>query len=293
MLCEKPYWVGAIPAPCASCFPCRINRRRLWAHRINLEREKHGDSCFVTLTYDEEHCPIDGALKPKHAQDWLKRLRKAVSPLKIRYFLAGEYGPDRFRPHYHAAVFGLDPLTAGALDGQGGVVNRTWSLGYSFVGELNEHSSMYIAGYVTKKMSAGRDSRLGDKQPEFSRMSLRPGIGAPAVPDIARVLDTDVGLRVIDSRGDVPHALEYGKTALPLGRYLRGILREAAGFGSRDTPLGAQKAYALQMRDLQKTLIQTAKNPSLPIGKLFLDKYKQKRDNLIYRTKAYAQKETL
>lgn len=85
--------------------PCRLNRRRLWTHRLLLEQLKHGDSCFLTLTYDEKHLPEGGSLVPKHAQDFLKRLRSKTN-LKLRYYLVGEYGEDTERPHYHVALFG-------------------------------------------------------------------------------------------------------------------------------------------------------------------------------------------
>jgi len=104
MRCKNPY----IPTgkgkayPCGQCLPCRINRRRIWAHRIMLEAGLYGDNAFITLTYDDEHDPT--SLEPKHAQTFLKRLRHNY-PKPIRYYLVGEYGESTDRPHYHAALF--------------------------------------------------------------------------------------------------------------------------------------------------------------------------------------------
>lgn len=293
MLCEKPYMVGVIPCPCQKCFPCRVNRRRIWAHRIDLEAQKHGDSSFVTLTYDDEHIPEGGSLVPKDTQDWLKRLRKVLAPQKIRYFLAGEYGPETFRPHYHAAIFGVDPLTLGGSDGQSGLVHQTWDRGFTYVGSLTPDSAMYVAGYCTKKMTQGGDKRGAGKFPEFSRMSLRPGIGAGACGDIARSLDTLPGLRSITQSGDVPGALQYGRSRiLPLGRYLKRVLREELGL-LKDTPVEAQKAYAEEMRKLYQDSFKDAENTSKSIGKIIVDMNLQKRRNLYARTAVYGQKETI
>lgn len=80
MLCKNPYMKGVLAFGCGQCNPCRINRRRLWTHRIMLESLKHGDSSFVTLTY--ETLPSDGSLVPKDLQNFMKYLRMRVSPKK-------------------------------------------------------------------------------------------------------------------------------------------------------------------------------------------------------------------
>ncbi|AXB22553.1 replication initiation protein [Lynx canadensis associated microvirus CLP 9413] len=46
-------------------------------------------------------------LAKRDFQLFMKRLRKAFPDQKIRYFAAGEYGSETFRPHYHAILFGL------------------------------------------------------------------------------------------------------------------------------------------------------------------------------------------
>lgn len=246
MACAKPFMLGAMACPCGRCTGCRVARRRVWAHRILLESFKHGDSCFCTLTYDDAHVPV-GLVKEDY-QRWLKRLRRAVFPRKIRYFLAGERGDISGRPHFHAAVFGLDRVSGGGVDGQGGVVQSSWcaersseSLGFTQVGELNDKSAYYLAGYVTKKISG-----ILPGVKEFSRMSLRPGIGAPAMGDVSAALGSDVGLDAISAEGDVPHSLRHGRRLLPLGRYLRGRLRVSLGFAGSSTPVEAQRMHALR-----------------------------------------------
>lgn len=207
---------------CGQCMPCRYNRRRLWTHRIVLEALKHERSSFVTLTYDAEHLPPGGTLVPRDVTLWLKRLRKELSPLSLRYFLVGEYGDESWRPHYHAALFGVSP-------GDSQVVLDSWGKGHVMCGDLNLFSAQYISGYVTKKMTSKTDGRLNGRYPEFTRMSLRPGIGASAIGDIKDSLVSEYGIKSMLENVGVPISLSHGGKAMPLGRYLRRKLSEELG----------------------------------------------------------------
>lgn len=236
LLCKKPFVQGIESYGCGQCQPCRINRRRLWTHRLLLEARLHEFSSFWTLTYDEDHFPADGSLRPKHTQDWLKRLRKHLGPTRpIRYYLVGEYGDETWRPHYHAALFGVSRFESDS-------VSCTWGLGFSYGGDLTPESAQYIAGYVTKKMTSHEDPRLGNRYPEFARMSLRPGIGAGATQHIADALNDTQGAAAIGRDGDVPASLLHGRSRLPLGRYLRRRLRGDLGF---DT-IGGQESQKVK-----------------------------------------------
>lgn len=207
-----------------------------------LEALTHEASCFVTLTYNEESLPPGGTLCPSDAQKFLKRLRKAIHPHKIRYYLVGEYGDRTFRPHYHLCLYGLSPD-----DYQ--IVADAWSIGgvpigHVVVGSLTFESAAYVAGYVTKKMTSRDDPRLGGREPEFARMSLNPGIGAHAMEDVAEILYTKHGSRELAELGDVPGVLRHGSKTFPLGRYLKRKLREKMGipeFGTSHPALLEQK----------------------------------------------------
>lgn len=72
-------------------------------------------------------------------------------------------------------------------------------------------------------MTDVEDKRLGGREPEFARMSLRPGIGADAALRVAECL------RLYEIAGDCPSALRIGSKILPVGRYLRERIRLAAG----------------------------------------------------------------
>lgn len=235
MICLNPYIAPGLKAyGCGQCMPCRVNKRRVWSHRILLEAHTHAANSFVTLTYSDENLPEDGSLVPSHVTLFLKRLRKSLGPQKVRYFAVGEYGDQTERPHYHLALFGVSPcnrvISAPDRDGYccpGCERLRTlWGLGITHVGELNSQSAGYIAGYVTKKLTKADDERLQGRHPEFARMSLRPGIGAGFLWDVA---DSFLRFDLEKSSADVPTALRHGARKFPLGRYLTRRLRTYVG----------------------------------------------------------------
>lgn len=241
MKCRNPFIKDGRAFGCGQCEMCRIDKSRLWTHRILLESAMHSDNCFVTLTYEDKYLPrvskedVRGTLVPKHLQDWLKRLRKAVEPAKLRYFGCGEYGDLSWRPHFHVVLFGYPQCVYGRSR-YGNVfkdccvncdlVRDTWGMGQVLVGDLSEASAQYVCQYVTKKMTAKDDRRLLGLHPEFARMSLKPGIGADAMHDVASTL---LQFNLEASQVDVPSTLRVGSRLFPLGRYLQRRLRKYVG----------------------------------------------------------------
>lgn len=223
-----------MPFGCGQCLPCRINRARQWTWRQYLESLCHDHSSFLTLSYANEHLPKNSSLDPRHLQLWLKRFRKRVLPVRIRYFAVGEYGEKNKRPHYHLSVFGVPPhafdiYKTHPFDPR--VVWLTsWPYGSAFLVDFNELTAQYVTGYVTKKLNKVDDDRLLPGQlPEFARMSRAPGIGKDAMRIIAASLSSSGSVDHVDS-GDVPATLRLGKRTIPLGRFLLKALREAVGF---------------------------------------------------------------
>lgn len=232
MLCKDPYTVGGMLYGCGQCTPCRHNRRRIWAHRISLEASQWAMNCFMTLTYDDKHLPEDGSLEPTHLTKFIKRLRHHYDDTPLRYFAVGEYGDESNRPHYHAVVFNLHTCQRGQSrytrkDDKCcqvcSAVKMIWGYGNVYLGTVTPSTAQYVAGYVVKKMTHREDLRLNGRHPEFARMSLKPGIGASAMVDVA----SDI-LSVRSVTSDIS-SLGYGKKSKPLGRYLTRKLRQYRG----------------------------------------------------------------
>lgn len=168
MTCTRPVTLyrTAIPmkVPCGKCTACRIAHSSEWAVRIIHELDSwKGDGLFVTLTYDEDHLPSDKQLNPKHLELFWKRLRKVLTPRKIRYYACGEYGENEGRPHYHAIIFGLSaccqcvccrgPRWPTPKGGDCELLLDSWGQGNLHIGSVTYDSARYVADYIFKKKS--------------------------------------------------------------------------------------------------------------------------------------------
>lgn len=189
---------NSIRVPCGKCQGCRLERSRQWAIRCTHESSLHDRNCFVTLTYADQHLPVDYSVHEFHFQLFMKRLRKHCEPNKIRFFACGEYGEKNLRPHYHALLFGFDPedkvLYETTDRGDRVYLSKSlqalWGLGMVTIGALTYQSASYTARYTMKKLD-GKDRKSDDYylrqhplhgficrvRPEFSLMSRRPGLG--------------------------------------------------------------------------------------------------------------------
>lgn len=201
--------------PCGQCIACRIRQREDWTTRIELEARDYPkeEVWFITLTYDDEHVPgmivktgeimrkVQYTWKPgekrpqsvqillyEDVQKFLKRLRKAYVG-KLRYFIAGEYGEQTARPHYHMILYGWKPTDLKNLykiHHNGYYTSKwledIWDMGQVQIAQAVPETYRYVAGYVTKKMyeidgkKANEYYELGQTKP-FARMSLKPGLG--------------------------------------------------------------------------------------------------------------------
>lgn len=186
--------------PCGKCVNCRLEFSRGWAVRCVHEAKMHSANMFITMTYDKDNLPSNGSLEPREFTLFIKRLymyffRKFG--IKIRYYGCGEYGDATGRAHYHALIFGArmpDQVFYSSTPSDDSIytsksLDVVWGKGACKIGEVNYKTAAYVARYVMKKVDgvkrdAGHyvtydgDGVISERQPEFSRMSRRPGIGA-------------------------------------------------------------------------------------------------------------------
>ena len=111
--------------------------------------------------------------------------------------MAGEYGENFGRPHFHACIFGYDfhdkklwkRTPAGSKLYRSADLETLWPFGYSSVGDVNFESAAYVARYIMKKITGKKSDEhyteinqesgeIVKRVPEFNKMSLKPGIGA-------------------------------------------------------------------------------------------------------------------
>nr|UQB76418.1 replication associated protein [Flumine microvirus 29] len=183
--------------PCGRCIGCRLEKARQWGVRCLHEKKMHADSCYVTLTYNDECVPEGNTLVVRDLQLFMKRLRKSREPAKVRFFAGGEYGETNYRPHYHVLLFGCgfpDKLFhTNNKRGEPLFISKElqdlWGLGFCTIGDVTFDSAVYCAKYALKKVTGEAAYAhyniidedgvvLQERIPEFALMSRRPGIGA-------------------------------------------------------------------------------------------------------------------
>lgn len=93
-------------------------------------------------------------LKKSDVQKFMKRLRSRAKENekkglalrgqtkheKIKYYIVGEYGDQRKRPHYHAIIFNSNPQD----------IKKSWTLGHVDIGEVNAKTVRYTLKYMDK-----------------------------------------------------------------------------------------------------------------------------------------------
>ncbi|AZL82835.1 replication initiator protein [Apis mellifera associated microvirus 58] len=179
-MCFEPYplkYKGAklhlqgmtIPVPCGKCPKCTKARINSWLFRLTIHARKYPYPLFITLTYDDKHLPVHSksgrvSLDKSDPQKWFKRLRKSLDgQMDLSYFLVGEYGTKRKRPHYHVLLYGL-PHNKSEL------IYKTWGLGFTMTLPVLDGGMRYVLKYMAKPRS-----NYTSKLPEFSLMSKNIG----------------------------------------------------------------------------------------------------------------------
>lgn len=188
--------VGSIELPCGRCIGCRMRRASDWSLRVMHEAMLWSENCFVTLTYGAGCLPPNSSLEHRDFQLFMKRLRKGFDK-PIRFYMCGEYGDERGRPHYHACMFNVDfrdrkPIgksASGELFYESPTLAKYWGHGNCSVQDLTSGTASYCARYVMKKTLGDDaeyaysllDPETGEllyRKPPYAAMSLKPGIGA-------------------------------------------------------------------------------------------------------------------
>lgn len=186
MFCKHPLTVklksgqyGSVA--CGHCINCRITRSRSWSDRIEAEiKTSGGRYSFVTLTYNSDSvCFSDSGLMtlvPIHHTYFIHNLRlllKKYNLPSIKYFMAGEYGDQLGRPHYHYLIIGI------SVDRQiREIIKKSWRYGIADVQPPHSDSACisYVTKYLFKKYNGEFGKKIyGDAFPPFQRCSMQLG----------------------------------------------------------------------------------------------------------------------
>lgn len=208
----------------------------MWTLRLLFEFMSHNQSCFVTLTYNNDNLPYNIYGEPQlcklDVQLFMKRLRKMFTGTEIRYYCVGEYGERTKRPHYHLIIFGIDFNLLG-LDNHfsSSILCKLWSYGNNMVGTTTVNSIQYVAGYVLKKFV---NKKMDTITPEFTLMSRRPGIGFYAYESYINLYNNNSAFRhYFDTQHKLPSTISFNGRTYPLDRYFKWKLYDSLDVSER------------------------------------------------------------
>lgn len=168
--CTNPYIdADGVGHACGQCPLCRKIKTLEWCVRCSHELISNPKAIYITLTYDYKHLNVEtftkkkskydlkGQLEPEEISLFLKRLRKKFNDRKIKYYLCGELGDIKQRPHYHAILWGLTINDVGVFEYKGKWRSKTlaeiWGKGYVDISiePVTPYAIQYVVGYVSKK----------------------------------------------------------------------------------------------------------------------------------------------
>lgn len=171
-----------IAVPCGKCDTCIQSKINNISSRALLEHYgSEQASYFVTLTYDDEHLPLDG-VNVRDLQLFFKRLRinykrKCGKDLNLRYVFFSEYGSNFHRPHYHGILFGCEQSDSVSFFKFLDIIKSSWKNGFIHCKLTHQNSFRYIAKYVTK----GSNVPFGKNENFYVASRLHGGLGCSAL----------------------------------------------------------------------------------------------------------------
>lgn len=211
-----------IAAPCGKCEACLVKKKQAWVFRLSEHFKSCDSAFFVTLTYSDNNVPFyricstepevcwsrlaacvpDGiaGVSKYDVQTFIKRLRKAVHPFKIQYFLCSEYGPQTGRPHYHMLLFNFPK----AFD-VWKYINDAWGLGFISISNVTPARISYVAKYCVNPL-------VSDVVRPKTFMLCSKGIGRSYSDDLRNCEY---------HRNRMSPLIKKGEKMIPLPRYYR------------------------------------------------------------------------
>lgn len=180
-MCIAPITLpNGMKTSCHDCWQCQERRINDWVGRCIAETKTAGQTFAVTLTYgrnrvgDVDH-PHSALLTYSDVQKYLKKLR--FHRHSVRYLVAGEYGEQKGRAHWHLILFFKNTVPKHVLDKN--FMCDHWEHGFSHWSKPEHAAIRYVCKYVFK------DSKDPTKQGMLA-MSKKPPLGLAYFEELAR-----------------------------------------------------------------------------------------------------------
>lgn len=196
---------------CRGCRLCRDNRINDLVGRCVAEQRTSEAAFSVTLTYGGDS-PNAAVLAYADVQNMLKRLR--FRGFRVRYIVAGEYGTQKGRAHWHIVLFFKGRVPEVKQEAR--ISWEFWPHGFSYFQRPDWKGFRYAMKYALKQSG-------NDGQSKALSMSKKPPLGYDFFQEMAATL-VDRGLPV--------HGPEYSFADVVDGQgkarrfWLQGRMRE-------------------------------------------------------------------
>lgn len=161
MACSKPVTIGRFVydykhggrikryflVPCGHCLDCLKVRQQQYAFRAEWQAldPRSLTILFCTFTYAPEYLPADNELSKDEMQRYIRRLRKSLPDVSVKYMICGEYGEKYGRAHYHAILY-FDAF----IDYK--PVVDAWPFGIVNIAPFTNARGGYVAKYSVKQL---------------------------------------------------------------------------------------------------------------------------------------------
>lgn len=216
------------------------------------------ESTYVPTIENYENSYHFGVVSKKDVQNFLKRLRWRISKIpnitkdesKIRYYIASEYGPSTYRPHYHGILFFdskkiLDKIKSlivtswGSFERLQGERNRFKfrpfarpALTADYIKLCNPNTAYYVASYVAGNARLPEVLQLRETKP-FHIQSKNPVIGSFKVDKQEILENINRGTYTVDKQIFDDKTGQFNTIAVPLPESsLSSIFRKCVGYSS-------------------------------------------------------------
>lgn len=153
---------------CRSCKLCKANRVKDYVGRCIAEQSTSDGTLAVTLTYAGDG-PNTATLIYSDVQKFLKKLRK--DGYKVRYIVAGEYGSNKGRAHWHIVLFFKGKVPDVEIE-KTQYTFKYWDHGYSYFQKPDYKGFYYLMKYALKDQTNKQKVRTGHLS-----MSKKPPLG--------------------------------------------------------------------------------------------------------------------
>lgn len=227
---------SSIDVSCGKCLNCRITRQSQLSFLCGkemLEQYKLGrGNSFITLTYDDNHIPINDkgyvTLRKRDFQLFMKRVRRnldyhyGIHDNSCKYLACGEYGDSFGRPHIHLCLFGISTEMAKVI------TRKVWKYGICDIGVLTSGGIRYVCKYMTKSLPPDTVKELReDKQVENPFITHSIGLGKDWInKNLDKIVQNDFQFNFNGKKSFYPkYVLRY--VSLKTGKDYRKIISQA------------------------------------------------------------------